>query len=261
MWQRGIRTVVLGAVLVILAGCGSKTVGTAAETTATEQVWTLSAPIRIDGVRTADGGRSLVVAAEVPDGAHECIRGLRGALDTVEQGTVYVSVTYESPSLDREAGCTGTQRVEATVKLGEPLGSRRVLVNSRDVYTPAGASPPALRKCGENGCDPTPPRCTSSSYRQAVNDTDIPQHTSWDERGCDDTWLVLDLSTRMGPACGAVSESCPSSQVSQRWFYRAESAGWRPVATNGDAGCVGIHKVLPELPVRLCASLPRLDRD
>ncbi|MFE5712345.1 hypothetical protein ACFQ7J_16195 [Streptomyces sp. NPDC056501] len=71
---------------------------------------------------------------------------------------------------------------------------------------------------------------------------------------------MLDLSTRMGPVCGDTGDGCSSSGLSQRWFYRAETSGWRPVATNGDAGCVGIHEVLPELPVRLCASLPRLDR-
>ncbi|MEU7011282.1 hypothetical protein [Streptomyces sp. NPDC046332] len=251
----------LGAVLAILAGCGSKTVEPADKATGEEVAWTVVAPIRIDGVRTADGGRSLVVDAEVPDGARECVRGLRGEVDTVEHGTVYVRVTYETPSLDRESGCTGTQRVAATVKLGEPLSSRTVMVNSLDVYTPAGATPPALRRCGENGCDPTPPRCTSSSYRQAVNDTDIPTHTSWEERGCDDTWLVLDLSTRMGPVCGDTADGCSSSNISQRWFYRAETSGWKPVATNGEAGCMGIHKVLPELPTRLCAPLPRLDRD
>ncbi|WP_246886180.1 hypothetical protein [Streptomyces sp. GESEQ-4] len=265
MRQRGtgLRVAVLGAALMVLVGCGSKTAGTDEETTtgaATASAWTLAAPIRIDGVRAADGGRSLVVGAEVPDGARDCVRSLRGELETVEHGTVYVRVTFETRSLDQDSGCTGTQRVKATVKLGEPLGTRRVMVNSMDVYTPVGATPPALRQCGENGCDPTPPRCTSSSYGQAVNDTDIPKHTSWEERGCDETWLVLDLSTRMGPACGDAGDGCSSSGVSQRWFYRAESSGWRPVATNGDAGCAGIHKVLPELPERLCASLPRLDR-
>lgn len=261
---RGTGAVVLGAaVLGALAGCGSETAGTGEETAgaATADAWTRAAPIRIEGVRTIDGGRSLVVDAEVADGTRDCVRSLRGELDTVEHGTVYVMVTYETRSLDRDSGCTGTQRVRATVKLGEPLGSRRVMVNSMDVYTPVGATqPPALRQCGENGCDPTPPRCTSSSYRQAVNGTDIPRQTSWEERGCDDTWLVLDLSTRMGAVCGDAGAECSSSSVSQRWFYRAEASGWRPVATNGDAGCVGIHKVLPHLPERLCAALPRLER-
>ncbi|WP_282695925.1 hypothetical protein [Streptomyces sp. CC208A] len=262
MRRQSIRRVVSGAVLAVLVGCGSQTAGTAEETAdaATAAAWTLAAPIRVDGVRTADGGRSLVVGAEVPDGAPDCVRGLRGELETVEHGTVYVRVTYETRSLDRESGCTGTRRVEATVKLGEPLGSRRVMVNSFNVYTPAGATPPALRKCGENGCDPTPPRCASSSYRQAVDDTDVPEHTSWEERGCDDTWLVLDLSTRMGPVCGDTGDGCVSSGVSQRWFYRAEASGWQPVAMNGDAGCAGIHDILPKLPARLCTSLPRLDR-
>ncbi|MFH8576771.1 hypothetical protein OHB11_38070 [Streptomyces zaomyceticus] len=265
MWRRGIRMVVLGAALVVLVGCGSKTVESddnAEEATraGTATAWTRAAPIRINGVRTADGGRSLVVDAQVPDGAPDCVRGLRGELHTVEHGTVYVMVTLETRSLDQDAGCTETQRVEATVKLGEALGSRRVMVNSGAVFTPVGATPPALRQCGENGCDPTPPRCTSSSYRQAVNDTDIPQHTSWEERGCDDTWLVLDLSTRMGPVCGGSDDGCSSSGISQRWFYRAETSGWQPVTMNGDAGCAGIHKLLPELPERLCASLPRLDR-
>ncbi|MFB7938071.1 hypothetical protein [Streptomyces sp. NPDC056049] len=267
---------VFGAALVFLVGCGSRTVGTATGVEATgaaaeggatggavaAPAWTLSAPIRIDGVRTTDGGRSLVVGAEVPDGPVDvdCVRDLRGALDTVEHGTVYVSVTYESRSQDREAGCTGTRRVEAKVDLGEPLGSRRVMVNSWNVYTPAGATPPALRPCDENGCDPTPPRCTPSSYRQAVDDTDIPKHTNWDERGCDETWLVLDLSTRMGPACGDAGDGCASGSITQRWFYRAEPSGWQAVAMNGEAGCTGIREVLPELPEHLCASLPRLGR-
>ncbi|MFF0274498.1 hypothetical protein [Streptomyces sp. NPDC004330] len=277
MWQRGIQAVALGAVLVAaLAGCGSETAGTAGTVgtagtagatgtagtaTAAGTAWTRAAPMRIDGVSTADGGRSLVVDADVPDGAGPCVRDLSGRVDAVENGTVYVAVTFESPSQDRDSGCTGTRRVQAKVTMDEPLGSRTVMVNSRDVYTPDGATPPALRPCGENGCDPTPPRCTSSSYRQAVDDTDIPAHTSWDERGCDDTWLVLDLSTRMGPACGDPGDGCPSSAISQRWFYRAEPAGWRPVTMNRDAGCAGVHRTLPELPDRLCASLPRLDRD
>ncbi|NML51646.1 hypothetical protein HHL19_22020 [Streptomyces sp. R302] len=272
------RTIVLATALALVAGCGSKAADTAdtadtaetadgvpgaptASAAATATAWTLAAPIRINGVRTADGGRSLEVDAEVPDGAGDCVRDVRGELETVEHGTVYVKVTYETPALDRDSGCTGTRRIEATVKLGEPLGTRTIMVNSRDVYTPKGATPPALRRCGENGCDPTPPRCTSSSYHQAVNDTDIPKHTSWEYRGCDDTWLVLDLSTRMGPACGGAEAGCSSSTVSQRWFYRAETSGWRPAAMNGDAGCAGIRKVLPELPSRLCAELPRLDRN
>ncbi|MFM9589331.1 hypothetical protein ACKI1J_11565 [Streptomyces scabiei] len=263
MGQRGTGAAALGAALVVLVGCDSETAETDEEAAggATASAWTLAAPMGIDGVRTADGGRSLVVDSEVPDRARDCVRRLRGELETVEHGTVYVKVTFETRSQDQDSGCTGTRRVRATVKLSEPLGSRRVMVNSRDVYTPVGATPPALRRCGENGCDPTPPRCTSSSYRQAVNDTDIPEHTSWEERGCDGRWLVLDLSTRTGPACGDASDGCSSSGVSQRWFYRAESSGWRPVATNGDAGCAGIHEVQPELPQHLCASLPRLVRD
>lgn len=267
MGWRGRGTVVLGAASVLLAGCGTTPARTGQEPAAatppatTAPAWTLAAPIRIDGVRTADGDRSLEVDAEVPDGPRDCIRGLRGTLETVEHGTVYVQVTYESPAHDRASGCTETQQVTATVQLREPLGSRNVMVNSMEVFTPVGATqPPALRQCGENGCAPTPPHCTSSSYRQAVNDTDIPEHTSWEERGCDDTWLVLDLSTRMGPACGDPGDGCPSSTVAQRWFYRAEPSGWNPAATNGDAGCAGIHKILPELPERLCASLPRLAR-
>ncbi|WMX44096.1 hypothetical protein RGF97_03405 [Streptomyces roseicoloratus] len=264
MGRRSLRTVMAGAALGMLVGCGAGTAGTPGETTdsatASAASWTVSAPIRVDDVRTAAGGRSLVIGVDVPDGAGTCVRGLRGTLESVANGTMYVQVTYESPAMDRESGCTRVRRVETTVELGEPLNSRRVMVNSGSVYTPAGAAPPALRKCGENGCDPTPPRCTSSSYRQAVNDTDVPRHTTWEERGCDGAWLVLDLSARMGPVCGDADAGC-SSHVSQRWFYRAEPSGWRPVTTNGDAGCAGIHQVFPALPTRLCAELPRLDRN
>ncbi|MFE4590064.1 MSCRAMM family protein [Streptomyces laurentii] len=38
---------------------------------------------------------------------------------------------HGTSSLDQDSGCTGTRRVEATVKLGEPLGSRKVLVRRR----------------------------------------------------------------------------------------------------------------------------------
>ncbi|MFE4589264.1 hypothetical protein [Streptomyces laurentii] len=48
------------------------------------------------------------------------VRGLRGELETVEHGTVYVKVTYETRSLDQDSGCTGTRRVEATVQTAFP---------------------------------------------------------------------------------------------------------------------------------------------
>ncbi|MQY13495.1 hypothetical protein SRB5_36430 [Streptomyces sp. RB5] len=263
--SRGIRFVVLGLGLMLLAGCGDKVAGAGGvpPSEASEGArWTLASPIRIDGVRTADGGRSLVVGAEVPDGPRPCVRSLRGEVDHVGDGVVSVRVTYESPAGDRESGCTGTRRVEVPVQLDEPLGTRKVGVGyPGNLFTPVGATPPALRKCGENGCDPTPPRCTPDSYRQAVNSTDIADHTHSEERGCDGKWLVLDLSTRMGPACGEPGDGCSSSSVSQRWFYRAGESGWRPVATSGDAGCGGVRKVVPEFPEGLCASLPSLPRD
>ncbi|MFF6788828.1 hypothetical protein ACFY9C_07115 [Streptomyces filamentosus] len=260
MRRWGTVAVGLGVVLGVLAGCGSQKAGSGQGDPEAEAGWVLSSPIRIDGVRTAGGGRALVVGAEVPDGERECVRGLRGTFESAGHGTVRVSVTYESPAADREYGCTGTRRVETTVELDGPLGSRKVLVNNWTAYTPAGAVPPALRPCGENGCDPTPPRCAPSSYQQAVDGTDVPEHTGWEERGCDGTWLVLDLSSRMGPVCGGVDDGCSSGSVSQRWFYRAEPEGWRAVAMNGGAGCAGVRAVLPDLPERLCASLPRLGR-
>src|SRR5690606_886114 len=38
-------------------------------------------------------------------------------------------------------------------------------------------------------------------------------------------------------------DGCTPSTVARRWFYRAGSSGRRPAATNGDAGCAGIHEI------------------
>jgi hypothetical protein len=249
--RTGLAALVVGVAALAAAGCGPKP----------QVSWTVSGPIRIDRVSTVGGGRTLLVAVEVPDGGADCARNPHGEVSTVEHGTVYVNVTVETRSLNvdyHDGACRDERTVTVKVPLDAPLGDRTVMVNNSDVFTAEAATAPALRRCGENGCDPTPPRCTADSYWQAVASTDTPKHTSWDEVGCDGEWLLLELSQPTGPACGGEPKSCAPVRV-QRWIYRAEPSGWRPVAIDGGAGCGPAHRVVPELPQKLCVHLKAVD--
>lgn len=212
------------------------------------------APSAVTGVRLS-GDRTLLLDTRVPSGAAACVRDLEAVLTNPMTDLVRVRLTFVSPSGDRASGCIEERKATAKLKLPEPLGDRDVVVDNFTHFTRDGAKPPALRLCGELGCYPAPTGCTSASYRQAVHVTDVAMHTSRSGEKCDGKWLVMDLSTRMGPACeGSTAPGCSARQVT-RWFYRADKTGWRPVARTTAGGCQDVHRVEPAFPGALCATL------
>ncbi|MDF9811033.1 hypothetical protein [Streptomyces sp. SPB162] len=253
------------AVCWLLSGCGTVhadggTAGTGSPSAADSRIsWTLAGPMAVNKVSVASDDRTLRLDVQVPSGT-KCTRGLKAAVDTVANGVIYVKVTFETRSGDQRSGCTGDESALTSVRLPLSVVGHRVMVNSSDVFTLSGATRPALRKCGELGCDPAPTGCTSQSYEQAVLAADTPKHTYWDDRGCDGHWLILDLSARTGPACGDASSGCKENAVTFRWFYRAAPDGWRAVGTSGVAGCAWIRQVAPAFPEALCRHLPALKR-
>lgn len=214
----------------------------------------------IDAVRTEDGGRTLAVTVQVAaaaggQGEAPCARGLRGVVDAVEHGTVYVTITYESRSADRRSGCTVSRPATTRVRLPRVLGDQRVALNNQEVFTARGATAPALRRCGDRGCDPAPVGCTVASYGQALAETDVPRHSTRQERGCDGRWLVLDISSPTGAVCGDPGPGCDSHSRTTRWFYRATADGWRAITTAGSAGCTVVRRAEPAFPQALCRGL------
>ncbi|MEU5824669.1 hypothetical protein [Streptomyces sp. NPDC047803] len=237
----------------LLAGCGTERAGSEAAT-ATPIPWTTMQPAGVHGVRLS-GDRTLLVETSVPSGAAACVRELKAVLTEPMAELARVQVTFVSPSGDRASGCTEEGKATAKLELPAPLDGRDVLVDGSAHFTAEGAKPPALRRCGELGCHPAPTGCTPASYQQAVQATDVPVHTGRSGEKCDGKWLVMDLSTRMGPACeGDPDPACSARQVG-RWFYGAGETGWQPLTRTSAGGCRDVHRVEPAFPEALCATL------
>ncbi|MFF2041395.1 hypothetical protein ACFVVX_13265 [Kitasatospora sp. NPDC058170] len=250
----------------LLTACGSRAApsgsvdgpgGDGSAVTDTAEIpWTTVSPSAITAVRTTDGGRSLVVDFPVASGAPNCARGLKGEIQSVERGTVFVRITYETRSADRRSGCTQSEPSNIGVPLPGPLGDQLVSIDNTHLYTARGATPPALRECGQGGCDPAPVGCTDEAYGKAMAGADSPKHSTWRARGCDGRWLVLDISYPTGPVCGDPGSGCDSHPRSQRWFYRYQPTGWSVITAAGEPGCAAVQRAEPQFPTALCAKLP-----
>lgn len=259
------RGAVLAALLstlavLLLGACGTQVAGQDGPTpSATALPWTLSAPIGVTGATLSSDQRTVTLAATVPSGPKPCVRNLKAVLTEPVRNTVHVQVTYDSPAGDRASGCTKTTTARARVKLTAPLGRHELVVGyPGTVFTTDGATPPALRLCGDLGCTPPATSCTTGSYEQAVYAVDAPAHTYRDAEHCDGKWLVLDLSWRTGPVCGDPADSACTSRLGDRWFYKAEESGWKPFFRTTEGGCQAVQDREPDFPTALCASLEPL---
>ncbi|WP_406132047.1 hypothetical protein [Streptomyces sp. NBC_00989] len=252
----------LCAVAVLLLGaCGRQVAGGADGATPTGPIpWTTTEPFRVTAAQLADDQRTLTLTARVPDGKRPCVRALRAAVTAAENNTVWVQITLSSPSGDRRSGCTGERTATTRLRLPERLGDQKLVIDNDTQFTTDGAKLPALRLCGELGCHPPATGCTSASYQQALMAADAPEHTYLNSEHCDGKWLVLDFSWRTGPVCGDTTASpagC-SSQLGDRWFFRAKPAGWAPVAESAAGGCKAVRRAEPAFPTSLCAGLAPL---
>lgn len=264
--HRALTALLCAVAVLLLSGCGTQVAGRGkgASPTATGPVpWTLGEPSRVTAARIGADHRTLSIDVDVPSGEHPCVRNLK-AVDTDAEysavpGTVHMQVTFTSPSGDRRSGCVEETTATARARLPEPLGGRKLVVDNGTVFTADGAKPPALRMCGRLGCHPPATGCTPASYDQALIAAGAPMHTYRDAEHCDGRWLVLDFSWRTGPACGSDDgDPACSSRLGDRWFFRAEPSGWKPVFESAAGGCGAVRRQVPEFPVALCAELAPL---
>jgi hypothetical protein len=248
--------------MLFLGACGTRVAGRDGTTPPTATAtgpfpWTTMQPSAVTGARLGEDRRTLSLDARVPSGGHPCVRDLKAVVSDTVPGTVWVQVTFSSPSSDRRAGCNQERVATTRVRLPEPLRDQKLIVDNYTQFTTDGARLPALRLCGRLGCHPPATGCTTASYEQALIAVDAPNHTYRDAEHCDGKWLVLDISWPTGPVCGAAGPGC-SSRLGDRWFLRAEHRGWVPIAHGTAGGCRDVHRVEPAFPTSLCASLAPL---
>lgn len=258
--RRSLAAVLLSAVAVLLLGaCGTLSAGSGAipPTPVETPHWQEFAPFGVTAARLGADGRTLSVVAEVPGGGKTCARDVKAVVTSTSDTTVWVQVTFSaltggSPSAD----CRRTAKATATVRLPSALGHRVLATGVHTAFTADDADLPDLRLCGELGCHPAPTGCTPASYDQAVMALDVPNHTSRGEEHCDEKWLVFDVSSRMGPACAEGEAPGCGASLNDRWYFRAEKSGWKPIARGKHGGCADVHRVEPAFPTALCAGLP-----
>ena len=247
--------------VLLLGGCGTEAANGTDDATATGAIpWTTTEPFKVTAAQLADDQRTLTLTAQVPDGKNPCVRALKAARTAAEHNTVWVQITFSSPSGDKRSGCTGERTVSTRLRLPEALGNQKLVVDNDTQFTADGAELPALRLCGELGCDPPATGCTSASYDQALIAADAPMHSYRDAEHCDGKWLVLDFSWRTGPVCGDTTASpagC-ASRLGDRWFFRAKPAGWAPITESAAGGCAAVQRAEPAFPTSLCAGLSPL---
>jgi hypothetical protein len=159
----------LCAVAVLFLGtCGTQVAGRPGQTspyaTATGPIpWTTMEPSAVTGAPLADDHRTLTLETRVPSGERACVRELKAVVTDSVPRTVWVQITYSSPSSDRRSGCTGERPATTRVRLPGPLGHRNLIVDNAVQFTADGATPPALRLCGRLGCRPPATGCTAAS--------------------------------------------------------------------------------------------------
>ncbi|OIJ64389.1 hypothetical protein WN71_029765 [Streptomyces mangrovisoli] len=194
----------------------------------------------------------------MPKGPHPCVRDLKAVYTADVSTTVHVQVTLVSPDGDRRSGCTGTATESTRTVLPQALGGRELVVDNYTVFTPDGAKPPALRLCGDLGCHPAPTGCTSDSYVQALKTVDAPNHSYQDAVDCRGKWMVMQFSWPTGAAsCGGDDKGC-GSRLGDRYFFRAEKSGWRPIAEGAAGGCAVVQAREPDFPASMCENLAPL---
>ncbi|MFE2421047.1 hypothetical protein [Streptomyces hokutonensis] len=247
--------------VLFLGGCGTQVAGDASGATPTASIpWTTMEPSAVTAAQLAGDQRTLTLTARVPDGKHPCVRALKAALTASERNILWVQITYSSPSGDRSSGCTGERTASTRLRLPKPLGNQKLVVDQDTQFTADGAKLPALRLCGELGCNPPATGCTTASYEQAMIAADAPEHSYRDAEHCDGKWLVIDFSWRTGPVCGdttATPSGC-TSRLGDRVFYRAEPAGWKTITASSTGGCEAVQRAEPKFPTALCATLAPL---
>jgi hypothetical protein len=252
----------------LLAGCGSLHAVTGATghslALASPGGWNTYGPIgtQIVSGKVDSSGRVLTVRVQMATGQYGCERDLTGTVTNFGSTMVDVAITYQSRLWNAPRACPWRD-MTVSVRLPAPLGQREVTFNG--VFPSFAPHDGVLiRQCAgsglpDDGCRkplPLPPAsCTSPSYGEAMDATGPPMHSIYGVLGCDSHWLVLNVGWP-GGAVGCDGPSCGPDVVTTRWFFRASPHGWLIITRSLTAGCTQVHKVAPQFPGKLCASLP-----
>lgn len=211
----------------------------------------------VTGVRRGPTPETAVVDLSVPAGDSDCARDPRATNVVEENGRVYatfVADTLQDPDFRR---CTGRAAASATLSAPSPLGERPLILNHQ-AWAPDGET---YRRCDVHlGCHPPADHCDRAWLDRAIAGMDIPRHAYVSVKGCDGTWMVVDINTAAGD-CGPVDPGprpgCTVEPRYQRHFMRFGD-GWTTVSRARQAGCAGVHAHEPAFPEALCRELPAL---
>jgi hypothetical protein len=217
------------------------------------------APIDITAVRALDA-RHLEVTAQIPGPGSDCATRLRGSVTEVDGSRAYVNVVFDSMLGGVYRACTEPRSARVTVRV--PTRPTRVLFDGDTGWQWGLRSDgTTYRQCtGPFGCD-SPPRnhCDPAWLTLAGHTGELPPERSYKNRGCDGTWLVMDVDaavTGCQPLDGRPAPTgCADAGHHVRWFFRF-TKGWTVVAAGNSAGCADVHATVPDFPTRLCAKLP-----
>ncbi len=213
--------------------------------------------IGVTGITINANGRLLSITVKVPaaDDATLCYRHVSTRVSDFSQRSAIIGV-----SMDVWTGreCSIEATIIVKVRLPKPLGTRTVNVNnsSDGGYVADPEHPGALRFCYEFRCAPDPATCEPATIAAVARGADMQQPVTWIVRGCDEHWLVLDLSFTGGPAC---DNSCsPTSGTALRWYYRATPQGWTEIVGTRSGGCAAVQAVDASFPTAICENLEPL---
>lgn len=243
--------------VVSLGACGRGAESGAPSKVPATVAWTTNAA-QVTGARPGPAPNTAVIEVELPSGGEDCAKDLRIEMLTEENDTVYANVVFSSRGSAVFGACPAKVKAETTLTTPGPLGQRPLSLNSSEVWHRLGAS---YGRCDEHlGCTPPADPCAEAWIDKVTFDADVPvKHLNGarDVRGCDGTWLVLDINRHVGdcpPADGV--PACPATGHASRVVYRWTGNGWNGVAGAKGAGCDEIKAQLPEFPSALCDRLP-----
>jgi hypothetical protein len=270
---------ILPGLALVLTACGTVHAGTAspdAATTAAASPAAATAPAAAtwrtfpggedtETIHLANSGRVLMIPVQAPFGDSACLRDFTARLTAFSSAVAYVTIEFEEPLTSGPDGpaaynCPPGPVTTVQIKLPTPLGSRQVILNHLATFWSTSATQLTLCSTGGTACShvtpgPPPASCSDASYVWAMAATGPPQDSTFGALGCDGRWLVLNVGWPGGPS-GCDGPSCGVDMATTHWFFRASKKGWIVVGNSRTAGCTAVHKVAPQFPTALCASLP-----
>jgi hypothetical protein len=257
-----LQVAVAGVVAVIVVLVWHRGRGTApAPAAAAMPEWTTYAA-EVVGVRRVDD-LSVVIEVSLPGGASNCARDLHTDMlqdrEPDRPDTIYANVVFSSAGASVHGGCPQQVKAEVTMRVNDPVRDRVFMFNAMGPGWALDGD--RYRKCDDIlGCYPPADHCDPVWIDQAVFQLDVPvKHIRGvrDVRGCDGTWLVVDVNPAVGDCPPADGESpCTVPPRTTRWFMHFSGKTWDQLTGAKVGGCAPVRAVRPDFPGSLCENLP-----